>query len=128
MNKVDAFGVVASCLLVWVFACFLLPFKVMMAVYVTIAAWAVGKFIGNLPRRLSKQTDKDFLEEMFEVSASQNATMREMFECIKLANAANQSLSAKIDELMLEYCPEDMTPQQIANYEAHQRAVNEPLH
>jgi len=33
---------------------------------------------------------------------------------------------AKIDELMLEYCPEEMTNEQIAEYEKHQRAVTEP--
>ena len=27
---------------------------------------------------------------------------------------------AKIDELMLEYCPNEMTPEQIKNWEAHQ--------
>ena len=28
---------------------------------------------------------------------------------------------ARIDELMLEYCPEEMTNEQIAEYEKHQR-------
>ena len=28
---------------------------------------------------------------------------------------------AKIDELMLEYCPEEMTNEQITEYEKHQR-------
>lgn len=26
---------------------------------------------------------------------------------------------AKIDRLMLEFCPDEMTPEQLANYEAH---------
>lgn len=43
--------------------------------------------------------------------------------------AMRQQLSAaqaKIDELMLEYCPEEKTNEQIAEYEKHQRAVTEP--
>lgn len=31
-----------------------------------------------------------------------------------------QSLQARIDELMLEYCPNDMTKEQIENWEKHQ--------
>ena len=30
------------------------------------------------------------------------------------------SLRAKIDSLMLEYCPDEMTPEQIKNWENHQ--------
>jgi len=33
------------------------------------------------------------------------------------------SLQAKIDSLMLEYCPDEMTEDQIANWGKHQRAV-----
>ena len=32
---------------------------------------------------------------------------------------------ARIDELMLEFCPDEMTPEQLANWAAHQRAVPE---
>ncbi len=32
-------------------------------------------------------------------------------------------LQARIDALMLEYCPDEMTPEQIAEWERHQRAV-----
>lgn len=30
------------------------------------------------------------------------------------------------DELMLECCPDEMTQEQLAEYEKHQRAVTEP--
>jgi hypothetical protein len=30
---------------------------------------------------------------------------------------------ARIDALMLEFCPQDMTPGQLANWEMHQRKV-----
>ena len=36
------------------------------------------------------------------------------------------SLQAKIDALMLECCPEDMTKEQMAEYELHQEIVNNP--
>ena len=32
-------------------------------------------------------------------------------------------LQARIDSLMLEYCPDEMTPEQRANWEANQRAA-----
>lgn len=32
-------------------------------------------------------------------------------------------LQAKIDALMLEFCPDDMTKEQLANWEAHQRCA-----
>jgi hypothetical protein len=128
MNKVDAFGVMTSLLLVWLFSIYLLPYKIMMFIYPAIAAWAIGRFIGRVPGMLSKETERDFLNDMFDVADNQNKAMAEMLQCLKIAAVANRSLLARIDELMFEYCPEDMTPDQIANYEAHQQAVNEPLH
>lgn len=39
----------------------------------------------------------------------------------------SQHLQAKIDSLMLEYCPDEMTPEQIAEWGRYQQAVhNEP--
>lgn len=40
-------------------------------------------------------------------------------------SAEVDALQAKIDALMLEYCPEEMTPEQVAAYEAAQRPVDE---
>ena len=42
---------------------------------------------------------------------------------IKELEAKIQSQQAKIDELMLEYCPEDMTQQQMDEWARHQRPV-----
>lgn len=48
---------------------------------------------------------------------------------LEIANAngnlrqKNEALQAKIDSLMLEYCPDEMTPEQIENYAAHQVKV-----
>ena len=33
----------------------------------------------------------------------------------------NAALQAKIDSLMLEFCPEEMTKEQLDNWERHQR-------
>jgi hypothetical protein len=89
-------------------------------------------FIGKLPGKLAKETDKDFLNEMFEtneelveVAKGQSRAMHGMLECLKMAEVANHSLMAKIDALMFEYCPDEMTPEQIANYEAHVKAASQ---
>jgi hypothetical protein len=39
-------------------------------------------------------------------------------------NKENQHLRFRIDNLMLEYCPEEMTIAQFANYAAHQKKVD----
>lgn len=39
------------------------------------------------------------------------------------APAETDRLQARIDALMLEYCPDEITPEQLANWEKHQRAV-----
>lgn len=44
---------------------------------------------------------------------------------IERLRAEVDALQAKIDALMLEYCPEEMTPEQVAAYEAAQRPVDE---
>lgn len=36
----------------------------------------------------------------------------------------NAALQAKIDALMLEYCPDEMTQAQLDNWAAHQKAVS----
>ena len=53
------------------------------------------------------------------------ALKREDEAQIKMTEIARyaQHLQARIDALMLEYCPDEMTPEQIAEWERHQRAV-----
>jgi len=36
-------------------------------------------------------------------------------------------LEARIDQLMLEYCPDEMTPEQLERWGAHQRSVGAEL-
>lgn len=45
---------------------------------------------------------------------AQNARLREDVE----------AKQAEIDLLMLEFCPDEMTPEQLANWASHQRAVS----
>ncbi len=48
----------------------------------------------------------------------------EDFEALYLAYRAKyEAAQAKIDELMLEYCPDEMTAEQIAEYERNIRVV-----
>jgi len=47
------------------------------------------------------------------------AVMETEMECLKKTDA----LQAKIDELMLEYCPNEMTPDQLSTYEANQKGT-----
>jgi len=124
MNKIDSFFVMFSLALVWIFMVFLLPPLVMLSIHVTISAWSVGKFIGKLPARMSGQTDEQMLKQMYELNDDQNKLSTEMLRSLNVAASANNTLLARIDELMFEYCPEEMTPKQIAAYEAHQRAVS----
>lgn len=130
MNKIDAFFTMASLLLIWIFAVFLVPLKIMAFVYVGISVWWVGTSIGRLPAKLAKQTDKDFLnaardsnKKLLHIAESQSRKMHEMLQLLKRADLANKVLLSEIDQLMFEYCPEEMMPQQIANYEAHQRVA-----
>lgn len=125
MNKIDAFGVIASLLLVWIFAIFLLPYEVVMFFNLMISSWWVGTSIARIPRILAKETDKDHLMEMIAVAEEQAQIMGQMLQWLKISSAGNRSLLARIDELMFEYCPENMTPEQIANYEAHVRVASQ---
>ncbi|MBK6588115.1 MAG: hypothetical protein IPG22_07465 [Acidobacteria bacterium] len=63
--------------------------------------------------------DKDFIE----IEPVVNAVLGEAIETNPLSDLRQQlsAAQARIDELMLEYCPEEMTNEQIAEYEKHQR-------
>lgn len=46
---------------------------------------------------------------------------RDIGQAIDFAVSRIPALEAKIDALMLEFCPEDMTSEQIKRWEAHQK-------
>lgn len=125
MNRIDAFFVMAALYLIWLFVVFLVPAQIMQLVYVAIAAWSVGVFIGNVPRRLAKETDRDSFEYMFKLANDQFRLMDNMMSTLDEAKSTINSQRAKIDALMFEYCPDEMTPEQIGNYWAHVRAVSQ---
>lgn len=54
--------------------------------------------------------------------AMANTVGREV-EANEIVRRTFDSLQAAIDELMLEYCPDEMTEEQMRVYEAHQRVV-----
>ena len=123
MNKIDAFFIMFSGLLVWVFCILLVPATVMMFVYAGISAWTVGTFIGSLPTRIAKQTEKYQNGELHQLINSQLELSSEMLAELRIRGAIIRGQQATIDQLMFEYCPEEMTAEQIANYEAHVRAA-----
>jgi len=51
----------------------------------------------------------------------------ELVELCDAALARIHSQQAKIDELMLEYCPGEMTPEQVENYAKHQVVANDAV-
>lgn len=125
MNRIDAFFTMFSLLIVWLCCIWLLPTVVMMFVYAGIAAWSVGKFIGNVPRRLAKETDRDFLEGMAKVADEQHAILESTMQMCGRLIAQVNARQAIIDQLMFEYCPDEMTPEQIGRYETSIRAVSQ---
>jgi len=54
------------------------------------------------------------------VEAAIPAIAEDAVELIQKLASERNNLQATIDALMLEYCPDEMTPAQKANWEAHQ--------
>lgn len=61
-------------------------------------------------------------KERWGVVATRNAAIERAYK----AEAELAALQARIDALMLEFCPEDMTEEQVAAWSARQRVVDEP--
>lgn len=107
----------------WVLSVLMMPKEIMMVIYAGVASWSIGKFIAHVPSILSKETNKDSLKNMFELADGMHNLINEMFASLIQCRNTMAAQQAKIDALMLEYCPEEMTPEQIANYEAHQKRM-----
>lgn len=60
-------------------------------------------------------------ERLANMRADQAEEARDAAQSATTAREA--ALQAKIDRLMLEYCPEEMTPEQIAEWKKHQMAA-----
>jgi len=69
-------------------------------------------------------------EYWFEVVNADHARKleTELIASLAALSAAEQraeGMQARIDELMLEYCPDEMTPEQIEEWGKHQKPVSE---
>lgn len=76
-----------------------------------------GCHVGNLAEMAREVADK--------LKTAQSAKQRSVDDTARIA-ALQQAVAAKqahIDRLMLEYCPQDMTPLQIEEWKKHQRAA-----
>ena len=60
--------------------------------------------------------DADFGSDILEYEGGSWVKWEDVESLVK----KNAALQAKIDELMLEYCPDEMTPEQIAEWERNQ--------
>jgi len=113
MNKIDAFFVVFSIFLAWIFLTVMASPTVLHFIYWIIAAISVGVFLGQFYTRLRCEPEQKLWDELFEQQA----------EMLKLRGVQQ----AKIDSLMLEYCPDEMTKTQLINWALHQQSVPEEI-
>jgi hypothetical protein len=117
MNKIDAFFVAFSLLLVWYLGLYLIPNSVLALIYQLIASVAIGLWIGKLVLDLKYGSERKMVNELFGLLGTYSDLTGRVFE-------ENEKLQAKIDALMLEYCPEEMTQEQLANWAAHQETID----
>lgn len=73
--------------------------------------------------RRTRKTEwaSDVISDNHPVSGEESAIYRAGYAAGERAGEARQQ--AKIDALMLEFCPDEMTPEQLTRWEAHQRAA-----
>jgi hypothetical protein len=67
------------------------------------------------------------VERLMQERDESRAANAYMLEQVAKYGALIAELEAKIDALMLEFCPEDMTPEQRANWASHQSAAQAGL-
>lgn len=89
--------------------------------------WTYGNIIKSLKLRL--KAEENFHQQCNQVYINKVVELRNQYnESIKLvteeANKKNEHLQYRIDNLMLEYCPEEITVSQFANYAVHQKKVD----
>lgn len=85
-------------------------------------AWQ-GRYYAADGRVESLKQDRD---EWIECHAKIFRELQEVKTLLGNKCAENAALQAKIDALMLEHCPDEMTPEQMAELERHQKPVIEP--
>jgi hypothetical protein len=60
-----------------------------------------------------------------DIIKNQQTTIESLRQQLASRDAEIAYLQSRIDELMLEYCPDEMTKEQLDNWAAHQRPVGE---
>lgn len=81
--------------------------------------------MNNIQKHVSEYM-KDVLEDNKEDLALRGAwSYLESTIMDALSSSKEEHLQAKIDALMLEYCPEEMDADQLREYEAHQVVVDQ---
>lgn len=80
-----------------------------------------------VPAEVARELERELAEEKAEHRATLTLAAQER-EAHEQAIANEQSraegLQAKLDALMFEYCPDEMTPEQIEEWGRHQRPVS----
>lgn len=64
------------------------------------------------------------IQETLDALAATQALQIDTFNKMVRLERENAALQARIDELMLEHCPDEMSQEQIDNYAKHQRPVS----
>lgn len=124
MNRIDAFFIGISLLIVWFTMVYLLPNPVLAVIYLLIASGAVGWWIGKFIIRLidgSPEKKIDFLCDI--INRSNDLNLR-LIEDLSIYTNYCETLQIKIDGLMGEFCPEQMTPEQAARWKVYKCVVN----
>lgn len=65
--------------------------------------------------------DKEAAKLFYEALQIEGKTLHDHIAALK---AENETLQVRIDELMFEWCPDEMTPEQIENWKKHQKTVS----
>ena len=123
MNKIDVFFVCFSIYLAWLFAIFMIPAPYVNILYAGLASWYVGTRIGALAGDLTGSSYKAMYREISTVCDDQQRILDMQHNFTREQNDLIHMQHAKIDALMFEYCPDEMTANQIANYEKHQQPM-----
>lgn len=116
----------------WIFILFFIPPLLKGIIVGSFAGIFVGWNVGNLFVRkvFGKITKKDYQKLTGKMLSLQSRMIKEIENSYQdLRKTGNQLMAAqaKIDQLMFEFCPEDMTSEQVANWEAHQKPVGREL-
>lgn len=116
-KRIDAACVSGGLLLLFFCFIYVMPNEISMRILGFVGSYAVGAWIAKLGLRIRWGSDKKTIRE-------QLALMGRMAECMKSLVEVSNAQQAQIDSLMLEYCPEEMTPVQLGNWAANQKSVD----